>query len=104
MKVMTKLRAAAILASFACCGPITASGWWDDDDYDDRWYGGPWYGYPGYGYGWGGYPGYGWGGYPGYGWGGYPGWGYPGHRSPSTIIVNPAKTDSAPRPEPQLPR
>ena len=100
MNTLTKFGAVIGIAGAASFYAISASAWWNDDDYYDRWHGGPWYGgYPGYG--WGGYPGYGWGGYPGYGWGRYPGSG-----QPRTIIVNP-QINVAPReqkPETKLPQ
>jgi hypothetical protein len=97
MNAMTKIGAAVVTACIALSGSMSASAWWDDDDYYDRWHRGPWYGrYPGYG--WHGHPGYGWGAYPGYGWGGYP-----GSRQPKTIIVNPQINVTPSEPETKLP-
>jgi len=99
MDTMTKLGAAIVLACAGSFGSMSASAWWNDDDYYDRWHGGPWYGggYPGYG--WRGYRGYGRYGYPGYGWGRYPGYG-----QAKTIIVIPQVSEKPEKSEPELPK
>jgi hypothetical protein len=97
MNAIVKFTATLTLAGITLFASMSASAWWNDDDYYDRWHGGRWYGYPGYA--WGGCPGYGWGGYPCYGWGGYP-----GYRQSRTIIVIPQVRDGASKPVAEAPR